>query len=157
MTFALAGGESMSKVDELHDAVRRGHVVRMKALLDEDRALANAASSADVRGTYPLHVAAEFGQAEAARILLTHGADVSLRDSENDAIALGWAAFFGRPEVVAVLLEAGSEPSQRNKHGLTPLACAVGGIRGEWKQFSSATAEEWQRAADLIRSRGGIE
>ncbi len=79
------------------------------------------------QGTYPLHAAAEFGQAAAAGVLLDYGADVSLLDTENDAIALGWAAFFGRPEVVAVLLRAGSEPSQRNKHGLTPLGCAVGG------------------------------
>jgi hypothetical protein len=81
---------------------------------------------------------------------------VSLLDSENDAIALGWAAFFGRPDVVAVLLGAGSEPSQRNKHGLTPLGCALGGTEGKWKQFSNATIEEWQRAAEIIRSYGGV-
>jgi ankyrin repeat protein len=82
---------------------------------------------------------------------------VALLDSENDAIALGWAAFFGRPEVVAVLLEAGSEPSQRNKHGLTPLGCAVGGTKGEWSKFSDATLEDWQRAVDMIRAYGGVE
>ena len=111
----------------------------------------------DTRGTYPLHVAAEFGQAGAARVLLDYGADVSLLDSENDAIALCWAAFFGRPEVVAVLLEAGSEPSQRNKNGLTPLGCAVGGAQGNWKKFSNATLEDWQRAVDILRSYGGVE
>ena len=147
----------MTKVKELHDAVKNGDVAEMRALLDEDRGLANAVSKTDARGTYPLHVAAEFGQAEAARLLLRYGADVSLLDGENDAIALGWAAFFGRPGVVAALLEASLEPSQRNKHGLTPLACAVGGTQGRWKQFSNATVEEWQKCADLIRSRGGTE
>ena len=117
----------MSNVTDLHDAVKRGDLAAMKALLAADRALANARSEADARGTFPLHVAAEFGQAAAARLLLDCGADASLLDIENDAIALCWAAFFGRPEVVAVLLQAGSEPSQRNKHGLTPLGCAVGG------------------------------
>jgi uncharacterized protein len=147
----------MSKVEELHDAVKRGNTTLVKALLDEDQDLANAVSATDTRGTYPLHVAAEFGQAGAARILLDYGADVSLLDTENDAIALCWAAFFGRPEVVAVLLEAGSEPSQRNKHGLTPLGCAVGGTQGRWRQFSNATVEDWQRTADTIRSYGGVE
>ena len=82
---------------------------------------------------------------------------MSLRDAENDSIALCWAAFFGRPEVVAVLLEAGSDPSQRNTHGLTPLGCAVGGTQGRWKQFSNATREDWQRAAEMLRSYGGRE
>src|SRR5215470_3807421 len=120
----------MSKITNLHDAVKRGDLIAMKTLLEEDRSLANARSETDVRGTYPLHVAAEFGQAEAAQLLLDYGADVTLLDSENDAIALCWAAFFGRPEVVAVLLEAASGPSQRNCHGLTPLGCAVGGTEG---------------------------
>jgi len=154
---ALARKTTMSKVIELHDAVKRGNVAVIKSLLNEDPGLANSLSETDARGTYPLHVAAEFGQPDAARIVLAYGADVSLLDAENDAIALCWAAFFGRPEVVAVLLEAGSEPSQRNKHGLTPLGCAVGGTQGRWKQFSNATVEDWQRSAHAIRSYGGVE
>src|SRR5262249_35535986 len=100
--------EIMSSARALHDAVRRGDGATLKALLDEDHRLANARSETDARGTYPLHVAAEFGHASAARMLLDYGADVTLLDGESEAIALGWAAFFGRPDVVAVLLEAGS-------------------------------------------------
>lgn len=147
----------MSKVTKLHSTVKQGDLVGMKALLEENRELANSRSETDARGTYPLHVAAEFGRGDAARVLLEYGADVTLLDLENDAIALGWAAFFGRPEVVAVLLEAGSEPSQRNKHGLTPLGCAVGGTKGKWKQFSDATLEDWQKAVNTIRAYGGVE
>ena len=147
----------MSKITDLHDAVKRGDLAEIKALLEADRSLANARSETDVRGTYPLHVAAEFDQARAAQLLLDYGADVTLLDFENDAIALGWAAFFGRPEVVAVLLGAGSEPGQRNKHGLTPLACALGGTQGRWKQFSNASAEDWQKSLETIRSYGGVE
>ena len=149
--------KTQSKVTELHDAVRRGDLGSVKALLEEYPDLANSRSETDARGTYPLHVAAEFDQASAARTLVVFGADVSLLDAENRAIALGWAAVFGRPEVVAVLLEAGSEPSQRNKHGLTPLGCAVGGTQGRWQQFSNATLEDWRRAAEIIRSYGVVE
>lgn len=147
----------MSKVTDLHEAVKRGDLAGIRALAGADRSLANARSETDVRGTYPLHVAAEFDQAAAARLLLDLGADVGLLDTENGAIALGWAAFFGRPRVVAVLLAAGSDPNQRNKHGLTPLACAVGGTQGRWRQLSNASLEEWQEAVDLIRSLGGME
>lgn len=147
----------MSDVTRVHEAVKHGDLASLRTLLGANRALANARSETDARGTFPLHVAAEFGQAEAARVLLEHGADVTLLDVENDAIALCWAAFFGRPNVVEVLLAAGSVPSQRNKHGLTPLGCAVGGTRGQWKPFSNATLDEWQRSADVIRTQGGIE
>ena len=147
----------MTSVRRLHEAVKRGDAAAVTALLDEDRGLANARSATDARGTYPLHVAAEFGRAEAARVLLRSGADPAALDTENDAIPLSWAAFFGRPEVVAVLLEHGSAPSQRNKHGLTPLACAVGGTQGKWRQFSDATLDDWRRSADLLRARGATE
>ena len=94
----------MSNVTRLHDAVKRGDLVGVGVLLDENGSLANSKSETDPRGATALHVAAEFGQAGTARVLLNYGADASLLDSENDAIALGWEAFFGRPEVVAVLL-----------------------------------------------------
>jgi ankyrin repeat protein len=147
----------MSDVTSLHDAVKRGDLGRLEALLAAHRDLANAVSETDPRSTYPLHVAAEFGQAGAARLLLRHGADVARRDAENDAIALCWAAFFGRPAVVAVLLDGGSEPSQRNKHGLTPLGCAVGGTQGQWQRFSDASLDDWREAAELLRARGATE
>jgi len=74
--------------------VKQGDLVGMKALLEENRKLANSRSETGARGTYPLHVVAEFGHRDAARVLLEYGADVTLLDFENDAIALGWAAFF---------------------------------------------------------------
>ena len=147
----------MSAVTELHDAVKRGDLGAMKALLDVDRTRANSRSESDPRGTFPLHVAAEFGQADAARVLLHYGADVALLDTENDAITLCWAAFFGRPEVVRVLLGAGSDVNQRNSHGLTSLGCAVEGAAGRWKQFSNASVGEWRECADAIASSGGCE
>ena len=147
----------MSKAAELHQAIKRGDVTGIQRLLEADPALANTRSETDARGTYPLHVAAEFNQPAATRLLLEHGADLSLLDRENDSIALCWAAFYGRPEVARILVEAGSDLNQRNKHGLTPLGCAVGGTQGRWRQFSKATLEDWSRTAELIRSRGGQE
>src|SRR5688572_8530143 len=149
--------KAASEVSELHAAVKRGDLPAMRRLLEAKPALANARSEMDPRGTFPLHVAAEFGQDGAARLLLEYGADVSARDLENDAIALGWAAFFGRPEVVKVLLNAGAQVSQRNKHGLTPLGCALGGMQGRWQKFSDVTLEDWGKAAEVIRARGGVE
>jgi len=149
--------QAASEVSELHAAVKRGDLSAMRRLLERNPALANARSETDARGTFPLHVAAEGGQAGAARLLLEYGADVAARDLENEAIPLGWAAFFGRAEVVEILLNAGSEPSQRNKHGLTPLGCAVGGEEGRWRTCSNASLKDWSKAAELLRKRGGSE
>jgi uncharacterized protein len=149
--------QAAPEVDALHAAVKRGDLPAMRRLLEDKPHLANARSDTDPRGTFPLHLAAQFGQAGAARLLLEYGADPAARELENDAIALGWAAFFGRPEVVEVLANAGSELSQRNKHGLTPLGCAVGGAQGRWRKFSDASIEDWERAAALLRARGATE
>jgi ankyrin repeat protein len=149
--------QAASEITELHAAVKRGDLPAMRRLLERNPALANARSETDARGTFPLHVAAESGQAGAARLLLEYGADVAARDLENDAIALGWAAFFGRPEVVEILVNAGSEPSQRNKHGLTPLGCALGGEQGRWRKFSNANIKDWEKAGQILRSKGAVE
>lgn len=147
----------MSDVTLLHEAVKLGQLERIPTLLATEPSRVNSRSETDPRGTFPLHVAAEFDQADAARMLLQHGADPSLLDLENEATPLGWAAFFGRPEVVSVLLDAHSDLNQRNKHGLTPLGCALGGSEGKWKEFSNATPEDWLSAALIIREAGGVE
>jgi ankyrin repeat protein len=149
--------KAASEVTELHAAVKRGDLPAIRRLLEGNPALANARSETDARGTFPLHVAAESGQAGAARLLLEYGADSSARDLENDAIALGWAAFFGRPEVVSVLLNSGSAANQRNRHGLTPLGCAIGGSEGRWRKFSDASLDAWREAEQIIRKHGGVE
>jgi hypothetical protein len=37
------------------------------------------------------------------RLLLTAGADASIRDSKHDGDALGWAEFFRQPEIIQIL------------------------------------------------------
>jgi len=147
----------MSNVTKLHDAVKRGDIETITSLLDHDPALANTVSESDPRLTYPLHVAAEFDRVEAARVLLARGADPALVDAENDATALGWAAFFGRPAIVEVLLKTRADLNHRDKHGLTALDCALRGAGGEWSKFSRARPEDWRRAAELISAAGGKE
>ena len=108
----------MQSVIELHEAVKRGDLPAIQALLAANPRLANARSETDPRGTY-----------------------------------LSWAAFFGRPESkrgMGAHVASGSDPGQRNKHGLTPLACALGGAEGQWKRFSNASLEDWRRCVQLL-------
>ena len=54
----------------------------------------------------PLHLAAWGGHLDVTRRLLAAGADPTIKDSQHDGDALGWAEFFGRVELVRLLQES---------------------------------------------------
>ena len=144
----------MSSVTRLHDAVKRGDIETITSLLGDDRGLANAVSETDPRLTYPLHVAAEFDRANAARILLDYGADVSLLDVENDASPSAGRRSSADP--------AGRGPARGRRRAepaqqARPHAARLRGARdaGEWATLSDATVEDWRRAAEMISAAGG--
>jgi ankyrin repeat protein len=56
----------------------------------------------------PLHMAVMEGHAAIVRLLLRHGADLTIRDSEHDSTPLGWAEFFKHAEVARILRDAES-------------------------------------------------
>jgi len=55
-----------------------------------------------------LHVTAEGGAIELARILLDAGADPGIQDDKYQSTVLGWAEFCGQPEVAALLRRRGA-------------------------------------------------
>jgi ankyrin repeat protein len=50
-----------------------------------------------------LHVTAEHGLVDMARLLLDAGADPDIRDDKYEATVLGWAEYCGHPEIVSAL------------------------------------------------------
>lgn len=71
-------------------------------------------------GVSALEWAADFGKADAMKVILEAGGDPDVRSLERGTPLIG-AAFLGRPECVRLLLEAGADPKAMNKDGITPL------------------------------------
>ncbi len=71
-----------------------------------------------------LHAAAEHGNIEVIKALLTMGADVNAVN-EHNLTALHLAAYFGKTEVVRTLIKAGASVSLTSKNDKTPLDYAI--------------------------------
>jgi uncharacterized protein len=143
----------------IYEAAAFGDAERINAVLAADP-VAVAAPSAD--GFTPLHLAAFFGHADAARTLLERGA-------EPDRRGTGWmtgtalhAAVSGRhPDIVEALLAAGSDPNLRQAQGWTPLHGAAhnGDARSTELLLAhgaapSATNDDGRSVEDLALERG---
>jgi ankyrin repeat protein len=108
---------------DIFDAACVGHVSAIRALLGSDRA------DVDLRGMDgygPLHLAAEFGQVEAIRLLSEHGADpnaVSMNDLR--ATPLHRAIAGGHRDTAGLLLALGALPNSIERGGVTALHLAA--------------------------------
>jgi ankyrin repeat protein len=74
----------------------------------------------DVKGRGPLHIAGEYGRAQAVSLLFEADADVRAKDAQGDT-PLHAACRSGRPEAVTAILNHGGMPDDRNKEGNTAL------------------------------------
>jgi hypothetical protein len=71
-----------------------------------------------------LHDMAGEGNAEKARLLLKHGAEIDAVDDEFRSTPLGFAARWGRRDLVMLLLDHGADPNVAGAPWATPLAWA---------------------------------
>jgi ankyrin repeat protein len=85
---------------------------------------------ADTSDNTLLMLACYHGNAETARMLLAHGADVDRRNARNQT-PLGGVAFKGFPDIARLLLEHGAKIDADNGNGMTPLIFAEMFGRGE--------------------------
>jgi ankyrin repeat protein len=147
---------------DVHLAAMIGDTVRVRELLAADPGLI-AAHSAD--GWTPLHLAAFFGQAETAALLLGAGADVNARSSNTMANHPLHAAVAGRANDVArILLAKGADVNARQHGGWTPLQGAAQAGNVDLVRILiaagadvSARADNQQGALDLALTRGHQE
>lgn len=115
----IAGGADV----DAFAAAALGDAGRITALLDADPALVDARSS---DGWTPLHLAAHFGHAEVAEMLLDRGAPVDARSTNAMTNTALHAALAGRHlDVTALLLTRGADVDARQRGGFTALHAAA--------------------------------
>lgn len=104
---------------DVFDAAALGHADRLREALAAD---ADAATSMASDGFTALHLAAFFGKAEAARVLLVAGASPHATGANDFANQPLHAAAAGRHvEVCRILLAAGADVRATQHGGYTPL------------------------------------
>jgi len=92
----------------LHLLAKRGDALAVKWLLDRG-ADPNARWSHWEAVVTPLHLALLGRHPDIVRLLLSAGADPTIRDSQFDSDAIGWAEFFHQPEMVEILKARGAK------------------------------------------------
>lgn len=103
-------------LSELFKHIETGHIQTVTEAILADLSMANAR---DKDGTTALHWAAQYGQIEIARLLLSHGANVQARDDEQSTAL--FAAVFKDLNLARLLLEAGADIQTQNALEHTPL------------------------------------
>ena len=144
---------------DVFEAAALGYVDRLRERLLDDP---GAASAFSPDGFTALHFAAFFGKAEAAKVLLEHGASVDVYTRNPFANQPLHAAAAGRHiEVCRVLLAAGADVNATQHGGFTPLhEAAQHGDAEMTELFLSAGADPssltdaLETAADLAAAAG---
>lgn len=144
---------------DIFAATMAGVRQRVVDLLAQNRELVSAYSH---DGWTPLHLAAFFGNAEIAEILLANGADAQARSRNNMQNTPLHAAAAGRHnELVSVLLAHNADVNARQHGGWTPLHAAAQNGDSELARLLiavgadvKARAENNQSALDLAMQKG---
>ncbi|KAJ1479354.1 ankyrin repeat-containing domain protein [Baffinella frigidus] len=121
VTESQSGG-----VTALCVAASRGHRKAVEMLLRLGATPHKVQNKAAVTGNTPLHFAAMGGDVGVLKLLADAGADVRVRNKQEDSVLLH-AAVSGKADAVRWLLENGcaEDALGRNKKGVTPLAAAT--------------------------------
>ena len=105
----------------IHDVVKKGDIQEIQKLISENPSLLE---SKDRVGFTPLHIAAFYGQTEAAMLLINHKANLDSKNN-NKNTPLHIAAMQNYPKVARLLISSEANLNSENNNGRTPLHIAA--------------------------------
>jgi len=108
---------------DVHKAAKEGDLAKLKTLIGENPALANAKNEEQET---PLHSAVSGGYLDIVDFLIAAGADVNAQDSQMRA-PLHLACYDGHREIAEKLISHGANLEARFANGATPLFWTVPG------------------------------
>lgn len=153
---------------QLIEAVRKRDVEAVKRLLEQKANPKTTTDERHWRKLTPLHLAAEDGSLEIAKLLLDHGANIAAQDSSKRT-PLDRAADHGHPDVVKLLVERGADAAGRldawfdGNSGTNLLLWAVGMQRPDLVALAvkagidiECEGKLWQRPTHYAARNGDI-
>jgi ankyrin repeat protein len=121
---AVASASQATLADRFADAIQRGDLAAVRAVVEEGNAPDSPIEQGDEIVT-PLYRAAGQGRTDIVKYLIQQGADVNFRTREWGHTPLREAASRGFDDVVDLLLKAGADAKAKDRNGYTAFAIAA--------------------------------
>lgn len=123
----------------------------VRYLLQDNPELANMREDKNLA---PLHVAAQIGNLDLARLLLERGAALESESQSTGSTPLKYAVFFARIDMVKLLLKEGADADNRGATSRTPLELALSATQPMFRQMGTpGTDLDYARIAAILRSK----
>jgi len=107
--------------NDLHDAIQKGDVAKVKTLISNNKELIHMKSE---KGQAPLHLAVQNGSQEIIELLISQGADINAKDGEGNT-PLITAIALKKTDTARFLLSKGADVRIKNAQEMAPLILAL--------------------------------
>jgi ankyrin repeat protein len=107
--------------NDLHDAIQKGDVAKVKTLISNNNELIHMKSE---KGQMPLHLAVQNGNQEIVDFLISKGADINAKDGEGNT-PLITAIAFKKTEAAKFLISKGADVRIKDAQEMAPLILAL--------------------------------